>query len=249
MEGSLNEIEFKTAEATATMLKHMRAGNHMTIIIGTSRYFYSLQGVRPAMRFMKNHKNSLGEIAIYKADFWSGEWPNGFTVLENVQLFAQQNPSLDSSFSAPCYLTKGATYHPWNNQRVEQDKLEFVSFQEVQNYRVTKNKTYRLESYPDNKEVQVQFRKYDNWDFMAYFAEGLFLMSYKGQQYVGDQSVFDWSVLTKPAPRRETLYEEWLGLPCDNGKRGWMHIINIQGHPSIGQANIVEFGQAKDVSE
>jgi len=64
IERSIGELEFKTADAARQMLKHMRARNHMTVSIGKSRYFYSLMGVRSAMRFMKNHK-SLSEKLPY----------------------------------------------------------------------------------------------------------------------------------------------------------------------------------------
>ena len=249
MKGSFNELEFKTTEATQKMLKHMRARNHMTVFVGKSRYFYSLMGVRSAMRFMKNHKKSLGDIAIHRADFWSGEWPNGFTVLNDVKLVAQETPSLKADFSVPCKLQKGATYHPWNHERVNKEKLKFLSYQEIENYRIKKNTSYRLERYADRKEVSVKFRKNDHWKFLAYFAEGLFLMSYKGQDYVGDQSVFEWSEHVNKPKHRATIYEEWLGLPCDGGKRGWMHMTNLQGFSELGEANIVEFGNAKDASD
>ena len=54
----------------------------------------------------------------YRMNFWSGEYPNGFTVVSDTTL--QLRPALDpkADKTIACPLSAKATYQPWNGARV-----------------------------------------------------------------------------------------------------------------------------------
>lgn len=186
------------------------------------------------------------EKTVYTTDFWSGEWPPGFTVQENTFFKGRLFPDASTSKTIECSLKKGATYHPWNQDRSQTDKLQFVTIQTTQDF-VVKSSVNAYVSDPDtNEESTIQFKKGDEWTFLTYYGEGFYLMSFNEQHYVAEQDLSENSEETTASQSGESIYEEWLGLPCDDDNRGWLLLEDLTGNKAIGEPNVTEYGAAVD---
>lgn len=181
----------------------------------------------------------------YRADFWSGEYPAGFTVLKDttVKLRPALSPTADKSVDCP--LPAKATYQQWNGPRVEAEGLTFISFTQIDVMEITKAYETTLYRNDDATAVEVSFKPGDQWRYLAYFAEGAFLMEYDGVRYDGDQDLFEVSKQTEPGPRG---YEEWLRINCSNNQWGWLFMDDIvQDDVIFAGPNIVEYGRSADL--
>ncbi len=184
--------------------------------------------------------------AWYRAEGWSGEYPNGFTMVENARLTLRESPNLSAPATVACEFPVTATYHPWNEARVASDGLQFLSFTRIQDYEITAP----LEAvvYDDAAvEKLVNFAPGERWTFLLYHAEGYFLMRYRDVEYQAGQELFE---VSKPLGREfepADSYHEWLGMTCD-GRTGWLFRAEIEGNPAFGGPNITEYGIALDAS-
>src|SRR5262245_57534451 len=75
----------------------------------------------------------------YRAEYWGGEYPDGFTMDDDVALGIRATPGVGAPKSVSCALRKGATYHPWNRKRVAADHLKFITFTRIKTFEVTKD--------------------------------------------------------------------------------------------------------------
>src|SRR5262249_58886585 len=75
----------------------------------------------------------------YKAEYWGREYPDGFTVDDDMTLRIRATPQVGAPKAKSCALTKGATYHPWNKKRVAADHLKFVTFTRIVTFELTKD--------------------------------------------------------------------------------------------------------------
>ncbi len=177
--------------------------------------------------------------------FWSGEYPTGFSVSAETSIPMRAEPDPDAPAALTCVLSKGATYHPWNHARVADDALVFRSYSKKHTYTIKRAYTATLSAYRGDDE-KVRFKPGDTWTYLAYLAEGMFLMERGGKLYVGGQDLFEASETTG-AP--ELVSDEWLNLPCANGTRGWLLVREVLGQPGIREANITGYPEAQDLSE
>jgi hypothetical protein len=179
----------------------------------------------------------------YKADFWSGEYPNGFTVLEDTTLMLRPAPSApEKTIEWP--LPAKATIHPWNVERSKAMGLEFVTFWEIQLWEVKTD--YEAVLYDENNlaEATVKFTAGNHWKYLAYYAEGTFLMDYAGVRYTGDQGLIEVSTPVNPADRSD----EWLRINCPNNMWGWLYFPDLViDDKTIGGPNVVEYGRSADL--
>jgi hypothetical protein len=181
--------------------------------------------------------------AWYQASFWGGEYPNGFSVNGVTIVGARFEPDPETPASIECLLPKGAVYHPWNHDRVEADLLTFVSFTRKQPY--TLDADLSLTVYTEEgDDVGLDLTAGDTWTYLTYLGEGAFLMEYAGATYVGDQVLFEVS-----SANGEAETHEWLRLICGNGESGWLLLDEILPLPTIGEANIVGYGEARDLGK
>ena len=181
--------------------------------------------------------------AWHQASFWGGEYPNGFSVTGPTIVAARFEPDPETPASIECLLPKGAVYHPWNHDRVEADLLTFVSFTRKQPY--TLDADLSLTVYTEEgDDVALDLATGDIWVYLTYLGEGAFLMEYAGATYVGDQALFEVS-----SANGEAETHEWLRLICGNGESGWLLLDEIRTLPTIGEPNIVTYGEARDLGE
>lgn len=181
----------------------------------------------------------------YRGEFWSGEYPAGFTVVTDTVLRLRPEIGREAEPQIECPVAAGATYHPWNVARGIADGLAFVSFTRIEEMVI--EAPFSAELYPevDTTPVTVDFAKGDTWRYLAYYGEGAFLMEYDGVRYTGDQSLMEASRST--LPEREKGYDEWLRINCSNHMWGWLYLPDIAGNAALTGPNIVEYGLAADL--
>jgi hypothetical protein len=180
----------------------------------------------------------------HRAPFWSGEYPDGFSVAKTttVQLRATLDPKADKTIA--CELPQGATYQPWNQERVEEQGLSFTSFTKIADYKMTKPFEATLYRHDDATEATVSLNKGDTWRYLVYLAEGTFLMEYDGVEYDGNQDLFEVSEQMGDT----NGYEEWLRINCPNNQWGWLFMGDISlDEGNFVSPNITEFGTSKDL--
>ena len=186
------------------------------------------------------------ETKIYWSEFWSGEWPPGFTMTDDVTMNVHSRPAADSSRSVACTFKKGATYHPWNQDRIEKDYLKFLTSQQTIEHIVNAAVNAYVSDPQTDEQSRLKVKKGDRWTFLTYYAEGFFLMSFNGKEYVAEQDLYENSSPADPNQSTEDSYEEWLSLPCDNKANGWLLLSDIAGNDKFGEPNVSEYGVATD---
>jgi hypothetical protein len=179
----------------------------------------------------------------YRAAFWSGEYPDGFTVLKPTAIQLRGEPSPMSSPRIECALNQGATYHPWNYDRVATGDLEFLSFTRIDLMTVDHETRAVLYDEAGKTEFAFDFARGEHWRYLAYLAEGSFLMDYKGKVYIGDQALLENS----SGSLAQDEYHAWIRISCANGASGWLFMQDIKGIASLGPANIDGYNQARDI--
>jgi hypothetical protein len=184
----------------------------------------------------------------YRANGWSGEYPDGFTMASNVTTKIRASPNVDAPKSISCVLRKGATYHQWNKKRVISDRLEFVSFTKIETYELNASFTVDLQRQSDGEDTTLQFKKGDQWLYLAGPAEGTFLVKFNDTIYTADQDLFEKSTkVESPSNDEESTYDEWLKLKCANGAVGWILFNEIKDSPEFATPNITGYGYARDL--
>jgi hypothetical protein len=180
----------------------------------------------------------------YRAPFWSGEYPGGFSVAKATTV--QLRPALDAGAAKTiaCDLPMGATYQAWNQGRVEEQGLSFTSFTKIAEYRMTEAFEATLYRRDDASEATISLKQGDTWRYLVYLAEGSFLMEYDGVEYDGNQDLFEHA-----EQQGDTNgYEEWLRINCPNNQWGWLFMGDLTLDDGTFIApNITGYGEAKDL--
>lgn len=182
--------------------------------------------------------------AWYRAPFWSGEYPGGFSVAKTtvVQLRAAPDPAIERTIA--CELPQGATYQMWNRARVEAQGLSFTSFTRIADYQMTGDYETSLYRHDDGSEVKVSLKRGETWRYLVYVAEGTFLMEYEGTQYDGAQDLFEHAEQMGDS----NGYEEWLRINCPNNQWGWLFMGDISlDDGTFVSPNITEYGSSEDL--
>jgi hypothetical protein len=194
----------------------------------------------------------------YRKDFWSGETPDGFTMARDMTINIRATLDPDAPKSVSCVLKKGATYHPWNRERVAADQLEFVSLTRIKTYEVKDGFVAELERRPDGGTAAVEFHKGDRWSFLGGVAEGSILIKTGDTTYVAPAHVFaeKSAEVGSPGggPRSSDQWKdwlswnhEWLRLKCANGAAGWVLYNEIRKNPGFSKARTGAYGNASDM--
>jgi hypothetical protein len=184
----------------------------------------------------------------YRANAWSGEYPDGFTMASNVATKIRGSPNLDAPKSIPCLLRKGATYHQWNKKRVISDRLDFISFTKIETYELNAAFTVELRRQSESDDTIIQFKKGDQWQYLAGPMEGTFLIKFNDVIYIAGQDLYEKSTKVEaPGNDDESTYDEWLKLRCANGAVGWILFNEIKDGPEFAAPNITGYGYASDL--
>jgi hypothetical protein len=145
-------------------------------------------------------------------------------------------------------LRKGATYHQWNKKRVISDRLDFISFTKIETYELDASFTVELRRQPDGDDTTIQFKKGDQWLYLAGLAKGTFLIKFNDMIYIADHDLYEKSTKVEaPVNGAESTYDEWLKLRCANGAVGWILFNEIKDGPDFAAPNITGYGYASDL--
>lgn len=180
----------------------------------------------------------------HRAPFWSGEYPDGFSVTKTttVQLRARLDPKAEKTIA--CELPQGATYQMWNQPRVEAQGLFFTSFSRIAQYRMIEPYETSLYRHVDGTEVKLSFAEGETWRYLVYFGEGAFLLEYDGVEYDGDPGLLEHA----QQEGDRSGYEEWLRINCPNNQWGWLYMGDITlGDGTFVSPNITSYGMAEDL--
>jgi hypothetical protein len=183
----------------------------------------------------------------HRIEQWSGEYPGGFTMTETRTIELRERPDPAAPRTVPCRFEKDATYHPWNRERVAGQNLQFVSFTKARDYIVQTGFEGHLQKEGAGEEVRVAFHAGDRWRYLAYLAEGQVVLDYRKARYIGDQTLFEHSApLPGGGDAPESGYDEWMGISCPGGARGWLLMRDIADTPGFGPPNTISYGRATD---
>lgn len=179
----------------------------------------------------------------HRGEFWAGEYPNGFTVLEDTVL--KLRPAiLSSDKSIDCPVPAKATIHPWNIERANDMGLAFVTYSEIQDWEITEAYEAPFWDELQSAEATLSFKPGDRIRYLIYYGEGAFLMEVDGVKYTGDQGVLEHAKQVGDAAR----YDEWLRLNCTNNMWGWLYLPDLtKDETTFTGPNIVEYGRAADL--
>lgn len=188
----------------------------------------------------------------HQAPYWGGEYPEGFTVTQPATITLRAGPDPDAAATIECTLTQGATYHPWNNARIQADEVEFLSFTRKAEMRITQPGTFTLlEGEMEQKEVTVKMAAGESWTYLLYLAEGMFVLDHKGTRYLTMQDLMEASEpVAQATPSTKTSdYQQWLKFTCANGNRGWAWMPELEGKDYTKPAELLSYGEASDAAE
>jgi hypothetical protein len=187
---------------------------------------------------------SIYDSTWYRAPFWSGEYPDGFSVAKTTTV--QLRPALDVSVAKTiaCELPMGATYQAWNRSRVEEQGLSFTSYSKIAEYKMTEPFEATLYRRDNASEATISLKEGDTWRYLVYLGEGAFLMEYDGIEYDGNQDLFEHAEQEGDT----NGYEEWLRINCSNNQWGWLFMGDVTLDDGTFLApNITGYGESKDL--
>jgi len=190
------------------------------------------------------------EATWHRTDYWSGEYPPGFTLKADVTIQIRNRPNPASLKDIDCTLQKGATYHPWNDERVASSKLKFMSFVRTVDYVIEAPITTTFINEQSKADEAVSFQAGDQWTYLAYYGEGTFRMTFQGTVYTAEPDLIASSKRVDGKSNDEPSEEdEWMNLTCANGAVGWLLLWDVANKPGFDGPNIVNYGEASDKSE
>ena len=184
----------------------------------------------------------------FARDAWPGEYPAGFSVIEEgvtVMVRAGMHDRLPKDIACP--LPQNATYQHWNTDRVEADKLRFVSLSERFDISITENGDIFTASDSSSDEI-LNVKAGDEITYLYYIAEGWAMIEHNGTEYeIEEGSLSEISNIQEAA---NGVMDEmlWLELPCGD-VRGWLLYSEVLQEPGIVITPITGFGEARDLTE
>lgn len=153
----------------------------------------------------------------YQTEFWSGEYPNGISVIEEgVTLPARATKDTDLPVTIQCAVPFRANYHPWNSAR----KAKFFTAAKI--IPMTANVEVKLGS---EGEEQATVAPGELVEYLIYGAEGTFLVRYKGKEYWSDQDLLE--KMTYDVQKMEVPQDEWLNITCTGGENAWIFMRDL----------------------
>jgi hypothetical protein len=192
---------------------------------------------------------AIAEDEWHRAEFWGREYPSGFTMMEDASIDIRAEPEASIPRTIGCDLSKNATYHPWNEKRVEERKLKFVTLTKIRHYEISHKFGAQVRKDGSDVDTTIAFERGDKWEYLTYGAEGFFLFRFNGEVFVGSQELFEASAALDKVPEMSDGAEEYMQLTCDNGLSGWLRMLDVEGLPAFGAPNLPDYGRAEDKTD
>lgn len=149
----------------------------------------------------------------YQTDFWSGEYPAGFSVVKKgITVPARTQMDKDLKTSLVCPVDYKGVYHPWNPKQ----RATFTTFSKIVPLIVKEDADILV--YGIDSEVKIPMKKGDVIEFLVYGGEGWFTVRINGENYDADQGLFEQ---VEPVDQSVFLYDQWLEIDCV-GKKAYV---------------------------
>ena len=183
----------------------------------------------------------------YLADYWPGEYPQGFSVTaSDVVLPGRKNSDPSLPFTRKCQVTKGATFHPWNEDR---DAL-YRTYSKIVRLKVSDEFVYEFTDSQGNATART-ITKSDRLEYLIYQGEGYFYVRYQGIILTAGQDLFDH---VEPVGQSQFVDDEWVRIPCGDGKHAWVLLSDLRDKDGkwmtgLDTPNITEYGKAHDLGK
>jgi hypothetical protein len=147
----------------------------------------------------------------YRTDWWSGEYPNGFSVVKrgvSVPGRSAADPSLAPTIK--CELPYKAVFHQWNTKR----RASFVTQSRIVPMRAKESFDYDL---GEGKSLKIQAG--ETVEYLVYGSEGWFRARYNGLEFDAFQDLFD---RMEEVNQDQFHQDEWIEVSCINGGKAWL---------------------------
>lgn len=162
----------------------------------------------------------------YQADFWSGEYPHGFSVVAKgvkVPARAVMDPAAKPF---QCELPFLAVYHPWNSGR----KADYRTASRIVN--LTAKEEVLLGDEVGQTKAKV--RKGETIQYLIYLSEGGVRVRYHGQEFDADQGIFEKS---EPVSEDAFRQDEWVRIRCVKGPKAWIFLPEMSVEQKDGSTD------------
>jgi hypothetical protein len=190
----------------------------------------------------------------YISEFWSGEYPPGFSVTRPVtSVLARARMDKAAPRDVTCKLPYLAVIHPWNKRRIATSKIKFLSATRIVHLVV--KEPFVFDGLGGDKRIKVQLKKGDAIDYIRNDAEGTFEVRIFGKQYTAGQNLFD---RVQDVAQDQFVEADWVLLTCDDGNRASILLSDlmpgsgdtkdwIAGISGVGPGQ-TGYGQARDLT-
>jgi len=192
----------------------------------------------------------------YISNFWSGEYPQGFSVVrESTVVMARNKMDKNAARDQRCELPYLAVINPWNADRIRTSKVQFFSATKI--IPLITKEDFNFNGYFGEKQVTVHVKKGEILKYLRNDSEGSFEIEIAGKQYTADQDLFDH---VDEVPDNLFVEEDWVLLTCEEGNRAYIFLPDIifetqetglryaPGVADVGPGQ-VDYGKARDLTK
>jgi hypothetical protein len=190
----------------------------------------------------------------YVSEFWSGEYPAGFSVTrKDTDVRARARMDKAAPREVACKLPYLAVIHPWNRSRIMKSKIRFFSATKILRLVAKEPFVYEF-AIRHAPAIKIRLRKGDMIEYVRNDAEGLFEVRLAGKQYTADQNLFDHM---EKVARDQFVEDDWVSLTCEGGSGAYILLSDLviegaAGERTPGVSEVgpgqADYGRARDLT-
>jgi hypothetical protein len=193
------------------------------------------------------------DSAWYVSEFWSGEYPPGFSVtVPDTVVAARARMDKAAPREVACKLPYLAVIHPWNRSRIAKSKIKFLSATRI--VRLVAKEPFDFATQ-DARPRKVHLNKGDVVEYIRNDAEGSFEVRIAGKQYTAGQDLFDH---VEDVAQDQFVEDDWASVTCEGGNRAFVLLADLMldsekaGERAAGISPVgpgqVGYGKARDLT-
>jgi len=181
---------------------------------------------------------------------WPGEYPAGFSVLEDgIVLKGRAEMTPYSPQDIDCPAPKYATYQQWNGQRNIADDLKWISVTPTFDFTILKDVTLDAQAEAEDSEVQLELKAGETVTYLRYYGEGFMAIRHDGKDYGVDGWPLQENSDMMAKNEASGEVDQWVQMPCADGKRGWVLYREALETDGVVITPIIGYGESADLSE